>query len=125
LSLICDKDTECLIKVSHRFNYPKTYAKPKKAKKDPKSPTSASKAVGDDDDQVDTMQTMEANDEDELAPTSPMMKELGMSPDNFSLGEGPLNEKKQKLQKFVEKLVEDDNVRHRFNNKISRIKEKQ
>jgi len=52
------------------------------------------------------------------------MKDLGMNPDNFSLGEGPLQEKKIKLQKFVDKLVEDDNVRHRFINKVSFIKEK-
>ena len=42
--------------------------------------------------------------------------------DHFTLGDGPLQAKKEKLNKLKDKLVDDDALRGRFNKKIQYIR---
>lgn len=43
--------------------------------------------------------------------------------ESFSLGAGPLRHKKERLEKFLKKMANDEMGRTRFNKKVKGIKE--
>ena len=59
-----------------------------------------------------------STEDEETTPIAKKANKEEIDIDNFTLGEGPLQVKKDKLNRLKDKLVEDDALRLRFIKKI-------
>lgn len=114
ITMVCDKDAETRVRINFRFNKPIVHASKKKLA-----------LKGNPDQQAPDGEQPEDDEDNKTPVSSKKVNENEIDIDNFTLGEGPLRAKREKLNKLKDKLVEDDALRIRLSKKIQNIRMEQ